>query len=108
MVLDIFFYPGEVVNGAKVEYRLKVRPGWYTLPLLFRLVILKCIFMFKSNSLCKSEKRITESAFFLLYFKVFIFLRNWRSKGTRGVSLIKGTGCGYILTLLIHAETFCL
>ena len=54
---------------------------------LFRLVVLKCIFMFESNSLCKSEKL---AAFFWYRQgqkgtgsgEIYIFLTVWRNKGT--------------------------
>ena len=76
---------GETVNGRNIlRYLLRfVLDGIRSHS---RLVVLKCIFMFKSNSLCKSEKLVvffwcrqdqkgtgdTETYFFTV----------WRNKGT--------------------------
>ena len=73
---------GETVNGRNISS--KFRSGWYAS--LCRLVVLKCIFMFKSKSLYKSEKLV-----FFWYRKVqkgtggteiYIFVTVWRNNGT--------------------------
>ena len=46
---------GETVNSRKITSRC-VLNGMHN---LFHQVVLKCIFMFKSNRLCKSEKTCT-------------------------------------------------
>ena len=52
------------MNGTNVENRLYIGSSWTVhVVFVFRLVVLKCMFMFKSNSLCETEKRVHGSVF---------------------------------------------